>query len=298
MKLWLSKSTEVPLQEQLSAQIVLGIVSADLSPGERLPSSAQLARRFHIHPNTVRLAYRGLARDGWIEWKPGNGFFVRDPSREMRDRESANAEQLIAAFFDAANRMGVSPREIQSRFVQWLAVKPPSRVVVIEADPELRKILVSEIQDSLESRVQGIRPDQLQRSQFKGVLLAALDDRPARVGMHSPLERPFVRLRSNSISAALAQEGQPPPGMMITVMSMWPGFLERARATLAAVGFDPARLELRQGGLSDVKRRLATGNLVVADSLLGRRLPPHPRLRVFRIISNESLERLRNGLRK
>ncbi len=53
MRLWLTKHSEVPLREQLTTQIVLGIVSRDLRPGQRLPSTRELARRFGIHANTV-----------------------------------------------------------------------------------------------------------------------------------------------------------------------------------------------------------------------------------------------------
>src|ERR1051326_4203773 len=77
MKLWLSKSSEVPIQVQLTTQFVLGIVSADLAPGERLPSTSELARRFNIHANTIRAAYRELAQRGWVDWRQGSGFYVR-----------------------------------------------------------------------------------------------------------------------------------------------------------------------------------------------------------------------------
>src|SRR5512132_3071691 len=39
MRLWLSKSSEVPILLQLEAQIILGILSNDLKAGQRLPST-------------------------------------------------------------------------------------------------------------------------------------------------------------------------------------------------------------------------------------------------------------------
>ncbi len=50
------------MREQLATQIILGIISEDLKPDQRLPSTRELARRFHIHPNTVSAAYRDLAK--------------------------------------------------------------------------------------------------------------------------------------------------------------------------------------------------------------------------------------------
>src|SRR5205085_6440235 len=49
MRLWISKSSEVPIREQLVTQIVLGVVSNDLKVAERLPSTRELARRYKIH---------------------------------------------------------------------------------------------------------------------------------------------------------------------------------------------------------------------------------------------------------
>ncbi len=76
MRLWLSKSSDVPLREQLTTQIMLGIVSDDLRAGQRLPSTRELARRFRIHANTVSAAYRELAKQGWLEFRRGSGVYV------------------------------------------------------------------------------------------------------------------------------------------------------------------------------------------------------------------------------
>ena len=66
MRLWLSKSSEVPIRVQLEAQIILGILSNDLKANQRLPSTRELARRYKIHSNTVSAAYRQLAGKGGL----------------------------------------------------------------------------------------------------------------------------------------------------------------------------------------------------------------------------------------
>ncbi|MGB6723428.1 MAG: GntR family transcriptional regulator, partial [Terracidiphilus sp.] len=77
MQLWLNRTGEVSLREQLITQIVLGILSREMPPGDRLPSTRELARRFQIHPNTASAAYRQLEREGWLEFRHGSGVFVR-----------------------------------------------------------------------------------------------------------------------------------------------------------------------------------------------------------------------------
>jgi GntR family transcriptional regulator len=49
MQLWFSHASGVSLPEQLKTQIILGILSGDLVPGLRLPSTRDVARRYHLH---------------------------------------------------------------------------------------------------------------------------------------------------------------------------------------------------------------------------------------------------------
>jgi hypothetical protein len=53
MQLWFARGSEVTIREQLVTQIRLGILSDDLRPGQRLPSTRELARRFRLHPEAV-----------------------------------------------------------------------------------------------------------------------------------------------------------------------------------------------------------------------------------------------------
>ena len=60
MRLWLNRNSDVNLREQLSTQIVLGILCNELAPGDRLPSTRELAQRHGIHPNTASATYQEL----------------------------------------------------------------------------------------------------------------------------------------------------------------------------------------------------------------------------------------------
>jgi len=156
MKLWISKSSEVPIQEQLVTQLILGIVSADLAAQEKLPSTTQLGRRFRVHPNTVRAAYRELVDRGWVEWRAGSGFYVRSRNGRQKLDPSLDLDHLISTFLEIARRRGFSLSEIQKRIGRWLAIQEPDHIVVIEPDPELRAILISEIKDHVSRPVVGV----------------------------------------------------------------------------------------------------------------------------------------------
>src|SRR4051812_37074329 len=120
MRLWLSKNSEVPLREQLTTQIVLGVVSGDLQPGQRLPSTRELARRFHVHANTVSAAYRDLEERGWVESRKGSGVYIRAQSHEVPLDSQTALDQLISTFLKLARERGYALTEIQQRVQHWL----------------------------------------------------------------------------------------------------------------------------------------------------------------------------------
>src|ERR1051326_2700150 len=160
MRLWISKSSEVPIREQLVTQFVLGIVSNDLKIAERLPSTRELARRYKIHANTVSAAYRELARRGWVEFRKGSGVYVRARNDEPLDNKLA-LDQVIARFFRNLRENGYSLAEIQDGIQRSLSVQRPDHFLLLEPDPQLREILVAEISKATNVKVKGVGPEDL-----------------------------------------------------------------------------------------------------------------------------------------
>ncbi len=68
-------STE-PIYEQLRNQVVLGIATKSLSPGESLPSVRQLASEIGINMHTVNKAYKLLEQEDWIIINRKKGAFI------------------------------------------------------------------------------------------------------------------------------------------------------------------------------------------------------------------------------
>ena len=149
MQLWFARNSEVSIREQLVTQVVLGILSEDLAPGQRLPSTRELARRFNLHPNTVSAGYRQLQKDRWVEFRRGSGVYVRTSKPENRRSPALAADQIIADLFSAARKRGISLPELRGRLRQWLELQPPDHFLLIEPDEELRRILASELRQAL-----------------------------------------------------------------------------------------------------------------------------------------------------
>jgi GntR family transcriptional regulator len=297
MKLWLSKSSDVPIHEQLITQLILGMVSADLVPGEQLPSTGELGRRFQIHPNTVRAAYRELVRRGWAEWRQGSGFYVRALNAETKIDASTNLDHLISTFFSVARDRGFSLQEIQSRITRWFSLQPPDHIVVIEPDAALREILTTEVRNVTSRKVNGIGiADCADEKKMTGAFCVALYDSAEEIRSALPPEVPCMFLHSRSVPKVLESQPKPDPDTLITVVSRWPDFLQWAHTTLVSVGISSDTIELRDARRKGWDRHLSSRKFIITDSFLAQHFPKGCKAKVFPIIADESLAELNSKI--
>ena len=155
MRFWLARNSEVPIREQLVTQITLGILSGDLEPGRRLPSTRELARRFRVHANTVSAAYKQLEQEDWVEFRRGSGVYIRTGAPKGKARGAMAMDQLIAGLFRSAREAGMPLAELRSRLKQWLTMQPPDHFLLIEPDEDLREIAMAEMRAALTFEVHG-----------------------------------------------------------------------------------------------------------------------------------------------
>src|ERR1700679_2656825 len=157
MRLWLNRTSEVSLREQMITQVTLAILCKELLPGQRLPSTRDLARRFQIHANTARSAYRELEREGWLEFRHGSGVSVRatQPAAPLSPQIAAEfvVDRLIGDLVAKARKHGATETLLRARLRRWLSLEPPTRWLVIEPDPELCRIVIHEMQQAVELQI-------------------------------------------------------------------------------------------------------------------------------------------------
>lgn len=77
MLLKLDFDSEVPIYQQIRNQIVVGIASGQLSPGERLPATRALAEDLGVNTMTVSKAYQQLRQEGYVITDRRSGVMVR-----------------------------------------------------------------------------------------------------------------------------------------------------------------------------------------------------------------------------
>ena len=292
MRFWLSKTSEVPAREQLATQIMLGVVSGDFAPGQKLPSTRELARRLRIHANTVSAAYRHLEDGGWLEARQGSGVYVRAEPRDAPPDERLALDHLIVGFLRQARDAGHNLPELRARLRHWLELQPPDHFLVVEPNDELRALLIAEIKAATGAAVLGARPVEA-AAQLDSAAPVALYDEAEKVRAALPSGADVLLLRSRSVAEAMTGQRRPAPDEIVTVVSVWPDFLRWARTMLVAVGINPDALVLRDAREPDWKRGLRASALIITESLTAQQLPSGCEARVFQLIADASLEELR-----
>lgn len=292
MQLWFARGSEVSIREQLVTQVVLGILGDDLAPGQRLPSTRELARRFHLHPNTVSAGYRQLARDRWVENRRGSGVFVRASKPELPFSSALALDQMIASLFRSARTQGVPLPVLRARLRQWLELQPPDHFLLLEPEEELRRIVAAEMQEAVSLPVMSCGLEDAAKM-LAGSIPVALPNRAATVKQALPDGAELLTLHFRSVPSSLGQWLPAPAGALVGVASRWPDFLKLARTMLSAAGFHPDSLVLRDAREPNWQRGLNQTAAVVCDSVTARELPAGCRAIPFPLLAESSIDELR-----
>jgi GntR family transcriptional regulator len=291
MQLWFARESEVSIREQLVTQVILAILGDDLAPGQRLPSTRELARRFHLHPNTVSAGYRQLARERWVEQRRGSGVFVRATKPDVSLSSELALDQMIAQLFRSARKQGVSLPTLRSRLGQWLELQPPDHFLLIEPDAELRRIVAAEMQQAVGLAVVGCGLEDCSKA-LPGALAVALPNRLAAVRQELPEGTELLALHFRSVTSSLGRWLPAPSGALVGIASRWPDFLKLARTMLSAAGFHPDSLVSRDVRKANWQRGLKQTAAVICDSVTAQELPAGCRAIHFSLLAESSIDEL------
>lgn len=94
MKIIISNTSQVPIYEQIIRQVKDLIIKGELSPGEGLPSVRNLASTLRISALTVKKAYDGLEKEGFVVTVQGKGSFVSSLGGEIISEQSKRAVEV------------------------------------------------------------------------------------------------------------------------------------------------------------------------------------------------------------
>ncbi|HTZ74333.1 MAG TPA: GntR family transcriptional regulator [Candidatus Aquilonibacter sp.] len=292
--MWFARGSGVTLREQLVTQVILGILSGDLAPGQRLPSTRELARRFRLHPNTASAGYKQLEREEWVEFRRGSGVYVHASKPQAALAPTLALDQLIAELFRSARGLSLPLAIVRSRLSHWIDLQPPDHFLLIEPNEELRRILLSEIGRVVTLPVKGIHPEHPDLAHaVESCIPAALPSQAKAIGPALRRGADPLILRVNSVPKSLAPWLPAPTGSLVGVASRWPGFLKLGRNVLAAAGFTPEGLLIRDARKPGWQRGLSETAAVACDSVTAGELPKGARAIIFPLLSEAAVNDLR-----
>ena len=106
----------VPAYRQIADDLRRHLVDGQLEPGDLLPPIRQLALDLGVHFNTVALAYRLLADEGWLELKRRRGATViaRNAPRAVDQRQVDGLLRQLAQIAAQLRTAGMSSRQISA----------------------------------------------------------------------------------------------------------------------------------------------------------------------------------------
>ena len=116
LRVSINLNSSVPAYRQIANDVRRHLVEGHLKPGDLLPPIRQLALDLGVHFNTVALAYRMLADEGWLELKRRRGAAViaRHAPRAVDQRQVDHLLQQLGHIAAELRSAGMTARQISS----------------------------------------------------------------------------------------------------------------------------------------------------------------------------------------
>lgn len=112
----------IPIYIQVINMIKKDMTQGKLPMGAKLPSTRELAVKYHINPNTAVRIYKEMEQQNMCYTKRGLGTFVTEDVSVFTAMRESMAEELLEGFVKEMKDLGFSKEElisvISARFEQ------------------------------------------------------------------------------------------------------------------------------------------------------------------------------------
>ena len=296
MQIALSKTSDVPLWQQLAEQIVFLITTGQLQVGAELPSVRALARISKVHHNTVSQAYQDLVRRGWVTRRHGRRLLVGTRSGAA-SAAPCDLDELINEAIKRAGALGYSLQALRQRVRERLMAQPPDHLLVVDDEAGLREILQSEIRAFLGGcPVESCSFQAFAREPALaiGAQVIAANHLIDEIGPLVPRHRPAIGLVYAQPSEHIELIRKLKNPSIIAVASVSESLLRTARSLLApAIGVRHTFNEILADGNGAI--RLGGADVVFCDTVACTRV--HSRRKIpYRLLDADCLEHIAASL--
>ena len=274
------QDSNIPASKQLFDQIRFAIASRQYPPGQRLPSTRQLAAMTGLHRNTISKVYQQLESSGLVVSVAGSGIYVKFQGQEGNTQlGSPLAEKYPAASQSLQNVIdellvdGLSLSQIREVFleaVDWrLRCGAQVWVTVPAADLGAGELILEELERALGIPVQIVPleglSDILSEAQSGTVVTSRYFVNEAE-GVATPLGFRTIPIDIYDYRKELELIRQLRPDSYLGIVSLSVGILGIAEILIRSLRGDDIALLTTQ--VNDEKRLLTivrTAGLIISD---------------------------------
>lgn len=108
---------DLPVYQQIMALIRGGILTGELSPGQKIPSVRDLAAQAQVNPNTVQRALTELEREGLLVSGGTSGRRVTEEEAILEEMKEQTITELARECAEKFRVFGLSPAQAAQRLM-------------------------------------------------------------------------------------------------------------------------------------------------------------------------------------
>lgn len=104
----------IPVYQQIKQEVRRMILAGEYRPGDQLVPIRELAKQLQVNPNTIVKVYYQLDVEGYVQARPGQGYFVSELTEEKRSEDNrALFLQLLDDFLLRIGEIGFGPDDLK-----------------------------------------------------------------------------------------------------------------------------------------------------------------------------------------
>ena len=117
MNIIITNSNEQPIFEQIENAIKEAIFTGEVKEGEMLPSVRSLANDLKISFLTVKRAYDGLEKAGFIKTVQGKGSYILPKNLDLiKEEKLKEIQDYIEKIYEVSKLSNISKEEVAELF--------------------------------------------------------------------------------------------------------------------------------------------------------------------------------------
>ncbi|MCR5546336.1 MAG: GntR family transcriptional regulator [Lachnospiraceae bacterium] len=113
--------SNTPIYLQVIDDIKSRILAGEICPGEKLPSSRELALQYDINPNTAARIYTEMERMGLSYTKRGIGTFVAENPKAVDEMKEEAVEKVLGEFIQNMSNLGFDKETMIKELTEYLS---------------------------------------------------------------------------------------------------------------------------------------------------------------------------------